>query len=170
MGWVGCAIFNLVEQIKKIRVGGYKATVDVCHYVHPKTPFEAKFSLTYTVAARIILGRVREKAFLETTLKTPEIYSLEDKVELFVDAECANQFPLHRSAKVEIELNDGTVYAHYQHTRHGDPDEPLSDEELVDKFNELVEPRVGSKRTQALSRVILNESGILVREIANLWA
>ena len=61
-------------------------------------------------------------------------------------------------------------YAHYQHTRHGDPDEPLSDEELVDKFNELVEPRVGSKRTQALSRVILNESGILVREIANLWA
>jgi len=50
------------------------------------------------------------------------------------------------------------------------PDEPLSDEELVDKFNELVEPRVGSKRTQALSRVILNESGILVREIANLWA
>jgi len=54
--------------------------------------------------------------------------------------------------------------------RHGDPDEPLSDEELVDKFNELVEPRVGSKRTQALSRVILNESGILVREIANLWA
>ena len=159
-----------VDQIKKIRVGGYKATVDVCHYVHPKTPFEAKFSLTYTVAARIILGRVREKAFLETTLKTPEIYSLEDKVELFVDAECANQFPLHRSAKVEIELNDGTVYAHYQHTRHGDPDEPLSDEELVDKFNELVEPRVGSKRTQALSRVILNESGILVREIANLWA
>jgi len=33
-----------------------------------------------------------------------------------------------------------------------------------------MEPRVGSKRTQALSRVILNESGILVREIANLWA
>jgi 2-methylcitrate dehydratase PrpD len=158
------------EQIKKIRVGGYKATAEVCHYVHPQTPFEAKFSLTYTVSARIILGRVRERAFLEKALANPQIYSMEEKIELAVDSECAAKFPLHRSAKVEIEMNDGTIYQHHQLTRHGDPDEPLSDQELVDKFHELAEPRVGLQIAQTLSGGVLGGQGLSVQDLAKLWS
>ena len=158
------------EQIQKIRVGGYKATVEVCHYVHPKTPFEAKFSLTYTVSARIILGRVRERAFLENALSNPGIHSMEEKIELKIDPECAAKFPLHRSAKVEIEMKDGSVYKHHQHTRHGDPDEPLSDQELVDKFNELTEPRVSSQIAKTLSEGVLGAASLSVRDLAQLWS
>lgn len=157
------------EQIKKIRIGGYQATYDVCRYVHPKTPFEAKFSLTYTVSARIILGRVREQAFLESVLANAKIYAMEDRVELSVDPECAAKFPVHRSAKVEIEMNDGSIYRHHQRTRHGDPDEPLSDQELEDKFLELTEPRIGLKDAQALSQKILGGSAIAARDIARFW-
>jgi 2-methylcitrate dehydratase PrpD len=158
------------EQIKKIRVGAYKATSEVCHYVHPKTPFEAKFSLSYTVSARIILGRVREQAFLEAALKNPKIYAMEDKVELSIDPECAAKFPLHRSAKVEIEMHDGSVYSHHQHTRHGDPDEPLTDQELEDKFYELAEPRVGLQVAQTISKQVLMSDGLSVRDLAKLWS
>lgn len=158
------------EQIKKIRVGGYKATAEVCHYVHPKTPFEAKFSLTYTVSARIILGQVRERAFLEKALSNPKIHAMEEKIELSIDPECAAKFPLHRSAKVEIELNDGTIYHHHQLTRHGDPDEPLSDQELVDKFLELAEPRVGLQIAQTLTGQVLGGTGLSVRDLAKLWS
>lgn len=159
-----------VDQIQKIRVGGYKATTEVCRYVHPTTPFEAKFSLTYTVSARIVLGRVRECAFLENALSNPQISALEDKVELSIDPECAAKFPLHRSAKVEIEMKDGTVYHHHQHTRHGDPDDPLSDQELLDKFTELAEPRVGLEVTQSLSREIMGNTDLTVRDLAKLWS
>ena len=159
-----------IDQIKKIRVGAYKATNDVCRYVHPKTPFEAKFSLTYTVSARIILGRVRERAFLETALNNPQIYAMEDKVELSVDPECAAKFPLHRSAKVEMEMNDGSIYAHHQYTRHGDPDEPLTDQELVDKFHELAEPRIGLQLAQTISGEVLGGKGLSVRDLAKLWS
>ncbi len=158
------------EQIKKIRVGGYKATAEVCHYVYPKTPFEAKFSLTYTVSARIILGQVRERAFLEKALANPKIHAMEEKIELSIDPECAAKFPLHRSAKVEIELNDGTIYHHHQLTRHGDPDEPLSDQELVDKFLELAEPRVGLQIAQTLTGQVLGGTGLSVRDLAKLWS
>ena len=158
------------EQIKKIRVGGYKATAEVCHYVHPKTPFEAKFSLTYTVSARIILGQVRERAFLEKALSNPKIHAMEEKIELSIDPECAAKFPLHRSAKVEIEMNDGTIYHHHQLTRHGDPDEPLSDQELVDKFLELAEPRVGLQIAQTLTGQVLGGTGLSVRDLAKLWS
>jgi 2-methylcitrate dehydratase PrpD len=158
------------EQIQKIRVGAYKATVEVCHYMHPKTPFEAKFSLTYTVSARIILGRVRERAFLENALSNPQIHTMEEKIELNIDSECAAKFPLHRSAKVEIEMKDGTVFKHHQHTRHGDPDEPLSDQELVDKFHELTEPRVGLSISQALSDAVLGKASLSARDLAQLWS
>jgi 2-methylcitrate dehydratase PrpD len=95
---------------------------------------------------------------------------MEDKIELAVDPECAAKFPLHRSAKVEIEMNDGTIYQHHQLTRHGDPDEPLSDQELVDKFHELAEPRVGLQIAQTLSGGVLGGQGLSVRDLAKLWS
>ncbi|WP_062310931.1 MmgE/PrpD family protein [Polynucleobacter sinensis] len=158
------------ENITQIRVGAYKATNEVCKYVHPKTPFEAKFSLTYTVSARIILGRVRERAFLPESLVNPDIYALEDKVELSVDQECASKFPLHRSAKVAIEMSDGSVYSHHQHTRHGDPDEPLTDQELLDKFIELTESRISLASAQGLSDAILSQGQGSVRDLSRFWS
>ena len=159
-----------LENIAQIRVGGYKATNEVCKYVHPTSPFEAKFSLTYTVSARIVLGRVREKAFLADALANPEIYALEDKVVLSIDQECTDKFPVHRSAKVEIEMKDGSVYSHYQHTRHGDPDEPLTDQELLDKFIELAEPRIGLSSAHSLSSALLNTSPSSISSLSKIWA
>jgi 2-methylcitrate dehydratase PrpD len=159
-----------IENIAQIRVGGYKATSEVCKYVHPTSPFEAKFSLTYTVSARIVLGRVREKAFLADALANPDIYALEDKVVLSIDKECADKFPVHRSAKVEIEMKDGSVYSHYQHTRHGDPDEPLTDQELLDKFIELTEPRIGLSSANSLSSALLSTSPASIESLSKIWA
>jgi 2-methylcitrate dehydratase PrpD len=155
--------------IKRIRIGAYRPTVEVCAYRHPKTPFEAKFSLSYTVAARIILGRVREKAFLPIHFLNQDIFTLEEKVELYIDQECADRFPKRRSAKIEIELNDGSIFKHYQLTRHGDPDDPLSDQELMDKFFELVEPRIGTAMTEELAQLIMSAENIKIEEITNLW-
>jgi 2-methylcitrate dehydratase PrpD len=157
------------DQIKKIRVGAYQATNDVCCYVHPASAFEAKFSLTYTVAARIVLGRVREKAFLEQSLQDSRIYALENKIELFEDVECTSHFPVRRSAKVSIEMQDGTIYSHYQKTRHGDPDEPLTDEELLDKFIELSEPRIGINKAEQLATLILESNTENLKDLATLW-
>ena len=159
-----------LENIAQIRVGGYRATSEVCKYIHPTSPFEAKFSLTYTVSARIVLGRVREQAFLADALANPEIYALEDKVVLSIDQECTDKFPVHRSAKVEIEMKDGAVYSHYQHTRHGDPDEPLTDQELLDKFIELTEPRIGHSSAHSLSSALLNTSPTSISSLSKIWA
>lgn len=122
------------------------------------------------MSARIVLGRVREKAFLVDALVNPEIYALEDKVVLSIDQECTDKFPVHRSAKVEIETKDGLVYSHYQHTRHGDPDEPLTDQELLDKFIELTEPRIGLSSAQSLSTALLNTSPTSISSLSKIWA
>ena len=47
------------------------------------------------------------------------------------------------SAQIEIETTGGERFEHYSPTRKGDPDNPLSDEELAEKFLELTSPLLG---------------------------
>lgn len=164
------ALHNITpESIKAIRIGAYKAGVDVCAYRHPKSAFEAKFSLSYTVAARLILGRVREQAFMPASLTNQIIHALEEKISVYEDVACTQNFPKKRSCNIEIELLNGEIYSRHQATRHGDPDDPLTDEELLDKFMELTVPRIGKVNVDKLSRAILGDADVSVAEITQYW-
>ena len=157
------------ESIKAIRIGAYKAGVDVCAYRHPQSAFEAKFSLSYTVAARLVLGRVREQAFMPAALSNPAVHALEDKISVHLDEDCTRTFPKQRSCNIEIELMNGEVLKRRQATRHGDPDDPLTDEELLDKFMELTVPRIGQVNADGLSKAILGEADVAVPGLTKYW-
>jgi hypothetical protein len=58
---------------------------------------------------------------------------------------------------------------HYQKTRHGDPDDPLTDQELMDKFLELSEPRIGKEQAEYLADRILTPNNDSVRDISYDW-
>ncbi len=157
------------ESIKAIRIGAYKAGVDVCAYRHPKSSFEAKFSLSYTVAARLVLGRVREQAFMPAALNNQKIHALEEKISVSEDVACTENFPKNRSCHIEIELLNGEIFSRHQATRHGDPDDPLTDEELLDKFMELTVPRIGQANADRLSQAILGDVDVSVAKLAHCW-
>ncbi len=72
------------------------------------------------------------------------------RVELHMDPTADASFPRQRAATVEIETADGNTYRHYSPTRKGDPDNPLTDAELIDKFRELVDPVVGDGASRRL--------------------
>jgi 2-methylcitrate dehydratase PrpD len=103
------------------------------------------------------------------SLKNQDIAILEDKVSLALDPDCASKFPKNRTAKVEIELLDGRIFKHHQVTRHGDPDDPLTDQELLDKFFELVAPRAGDSESQELARKILGSGSQGLKELTSIW-
>jgi len=78
------------------------------------------------------------------------VRTLMQRIECVADAELSKAFPRQRAARVEIELADGRKLAHFQPTRKGDPELPLSDAELDDKFLELTTPVVGDAKARAL--------------------
>ena len=59
-------------------------------------------------------------------------------------------FPKQRAAIVEIETVDGERLSHFAPTRKGDPDAPLSDDELQEKARELIAPVLRVSATAAL--------------------
>ncbi|WP_339850901.1 MmgE/PrpD family protein [uncultured Nisaea sp.] len=132
------------ESIQRIEAGSYQKSLEICGNADPKTAFEAKFSLPYCLGAVIATGAVRIAAFSPEALANPAIRDIAAKVEHMVDPECDAAFPRRRSAKVTVETRDGQRFSHYAQTRKGDPDLPLSDAELDEKFFELTGDVLGA--------------------------
>ena len=131
------------KDVKKIRLASYKAGLDIIDNATPEGEYQAKFSVQYTVAHALVYGSVRLNAFLPDRMNDPEVRALMKKVEVIADPELSKGYPTQRAARVEIETNDGRKLAHFQPTRKGDPEMPLSDDELNDKFRELATPVIG---------------------------
>jgi 2-methylcitrate dehydratase PrpD len=137
-------------EIRRIRIGTYKAGLDIIDNAKPEGEYQAKFSLQYTVAHAMVHGSVRLNAFLPERLGDPEVRALMQKIECRADPELSKGYPGQRAARVEIETRDGRRLEHFQPTRKGDPEMPLSDEELNDKFLELAAPVLGGESARAL--------------------
>ena len=106
--------------------------------------------MQYVVAHAAYFGSVRIDAFEEMRKKDPKIRALMQKISVTVDQQIDDQFPVRRAARVSVTAKAGGVFIHDQHTRKGDPDLPLSDEELNEKFVELTSPVLGTHSTDKL--------------------
>jgi len=138
------------KDIARVRIATYQGGLDVVDNFKPEGDYQAKFSLPYVVAHALIHGSVRLDAFGPDRLNDPQLRALMGKVELSADPELSRGFPRQRAARVEIETTDGRKLSHFQETRKGDPEMPLSDAELNDKYMELVAPLLGDAGARAL--------------------
>jgi len=136
--------------VTRIDIGSYGAALEICGNRDPRTGYEGKFSLPYTAAVALKEGRVRLDAFDDAHLHDPAIRDTLGRVHLALDAECHAAFPQRRSARVALHLADGRVLERHAPTRKGDPDAPLSDAELVDKYRELAAPVLGVGEAEVL--------------------
>jgi len=136
--------------IAHVSVGTYRPALEVAGYEQPTTPAEARFSLKYVVATALTHGSVRLAAFEPARMADPATRALMQKIELAVDAELDASFPGQRAARIVIQTRDGRRGEHLQPTRKGDPDMPLTDRELEEKFLELATPVQGDAAARAL--------------------
>lgn len=154
---LACAHELTHKDIARIRLATYKAGLDIIDNAHPEGEYQAKFSLQYTVAHALVHGSVRLDAFAPQRLADPEVRALMQKIECVADPELSRGYPTQRAARVEIETVDGRRFAHFQPTRKGDPEMPLTDGELSDKYLELASPVLG----EAAARQLLGELWVL---------
>jgi 2-methylcitrate dehydratase PrpD len=138
------------RDIERVRVGTYRAGVEVAHYADPHTPAEARFSMKYVVATALAHGSVRLAAFEPPRLEDALTRDLMRRVDVALDPALDATFPGQRAARVAIVARDGRSAEHLQPTRKGDPDAPLTDQELEAKYLELAAPVIGDARAREL--------------------
>ncbi len=138
------------QDIKSIKVATYKLGVDVVNNANPSGEYQAKFSLQYVVAHALVYGSVRMAAFTPARMSDPAVRALLGRITVTDDAELSALYPSQRAARIDIELLSGERFTHLQPTRKGDPEMPLTDQELEDKFHELAAPVIGAVKAKAL--------------------
>jgi 2-methylcitrate dehydratase PrpD len=148
------------DDVAEIRVATYGTATKVAGNPDPRTAFEAKFSTAYCVAAALTLGGVRLGAFTDERLADPAIRRLVERTTLTVDPAFDATFPRQRAARVVVVDSGGGEHAYVRTTRKGDPDDPLTDAELREKFTDLVAPVLGGDRCTALGEALWGLAGL----------
>ncbi len=101
----------------------------------PATGLQGKFSLEYCLAAALLDGQVVLATFTDQAVRRPEAQDLLSRVEPVEDAQ-EMAFPIGGFAEVRVLTRDGKEHSVRVETPKGDPQRPLSWEELAAKFRD----------------------------------
>lgn len=103
----------------------------------PSTTEEAQYAFGFPLAAMIVKGRLGATEIMAGGLADPEIAALTSRIRLVEDETLSARFPAERIAIVQLTLEDGTVLVSPPTPARGDPETPLSDDEILHKFRGL---------------------------------
>lgn len=114
----------------------------------PKAGVEGKFSLWFLAALALAEGQVTLDRFTDETVNDPRLIALQEKVKATMNRK------LKFGAKVEVVMKDGTRYQGFRPTPKGDPANPLSFDELEQKFRSMAEAVLPEEKIQGLTEMI----------------
>lgn len=147
------------EKIKSIQIDLSKTGYNIVGQpaevkFNPQTVVDGQFSAPYSVA----IACIERKAFLDeysdAAIRRQDVRDLMKKITTRHDPECDRFFPEAWPARVTITMADGANYTSEVKYAKGDPQNPLSWEELLAKFNTLTANLVDEpKRKQIISAI-----------------
>jgi 2-methylcitrate dehydratase PrpD len=154
------AITGVLDLVKEhtIQPGDVnKVEIITSRYVNGLTgsPFEirdnpqvdAQFSGPYTVAASIIRRKFGIGEIQEDSIRDPQMLALAKKVECTVDDSIKTYLT---PVTVRIDLKNGGSFSKKVEVLKGNPGNPMTEEEAIEKFNDCV--RSGMKKISDRSR------------------
>jgi 2-methylcitrate dehydratase PrpD len=118
---------------------------------NPTNVYQAKFSLQYCTAQALLHGRVGLHDFSSVRLNDATIRDLIDRIEISVDPELDANYPRVWSARVTVEYSDGTSRQATVDAPKGDPENPVTWNEVVAKTRDLA---AGTRYERVIDEVI----------------
>lgn len=97
----------------------------------PPTPYAAKFSGPYTVAAGLLYGDAGLAEFTEEAIRNPTVLKLTQKIKYKIDPN--NEYPKNYTGQVDIYLKNGQMHSEFQGQLRGGIREPMHRDELLRK-------------------------------------
>lgn len=122
--------------IRRVRVGAYRAALDVCDRPAPEDPYSARFSLQHCVAAALADGAVGPASFEAEARR--RVAGLRAAVALALAPAIDAAYPGSWGAEVAVETADGRILTAVRGEAKGDPENPLAAGEISAKARALL--------------------------------
>jgi 2-methylcitrate dehydratase PrpD len=98
----------------------------------PRNGYAAKFAVPYLLATGFVHGGVGLSAFTEAAIRDTRVLALAAKVKFVIDPD--NPYPNNYTGHVKATLKDGSVVEDRQPYLRGGAQEPLTRQDVTDKF------------------------------------
>jgi 2-methylcitrate dehydratase PrpD len=128
----------------------------LARFYRPKSAYEGKFSIPYCIATALLSGKVLLRDFTEEKVSDPEAQALLSKVE-FLYPEEYKENPMSLAQEVVLKLSNGAEYSHKVVTPKGDPQNPMTEDDLSMKFKDcarLVLPQIETEKVLEMVRKV----------------
>ncbi|MGD2271328.1 MAG: MmgE/PrpD family protein [Desulfobacterales bacterium] len=160
------------EDVERVDVETFYEVVNDYAFL-PSTPFDVAFSAPFLIALLLHHIPPGPSFFSEEPLRDDAIGRTARKVTIREWDEASQLYPLvnrELMSKVSITLRDGKVNKQTVRIPKGDPRNPMSEEELFEKFDTLATPVLGRHKSEEIYQKIIYELEDLrsVRELTDL--
>ncbi len=122
--------------VKSVEIASFAAAIRLGASLPPSTE-AAQYALGFPVAAALAHGTVGPDEITGAGLGNERTLAMLARVSIAEDPGLTAKFPAERYARVTIALQDGRSFSSGDVTAHGDMEDPMSDEEIHDKFHGL---------------------------------
>jgi 2-methylcitrate dehydratase PrpD len=147
------------DEVETVDLWIYQAAIDLLGNIDPKTPYLAKFNLPFCVATALRYGHVQLGDFTPGRLEDKDQRQLMKKIKVTSDPDLTRSYPRKWPARVTITLKNGGRLEGANEYPKGDPENPLSEQELITKFKSLTEGALPSPKADVIiDRVLGLES------------
>ena len=149
------------EDVVRVRVGTNSNMPNALIYHRPQDELQAKFSMEFCMAILLLDGRAGLAEFTDATTERPDVKAMIERIDFVVDdkAEAAGYHKM--TTVIDIELVNGRTIHGEADFGKGSPANPMSYEEVADKFRDCA-------AHAKLSRSSADEIVALVRDMETL--
>jgi 2-methylcitrate dehydratase PrpD len=133
------------KEVEHINLRVHPLVIELTNKSNPRTGLEGKFSIAFAAAITWIEGTARHRQFTDEKVNRPDVKALMGRVRVAEDTSL-NQ----TEARATVCLRGGKTSSEHIYHATGTPENPISDEELQEKFTELVEPELGARAVRRL--------------------
>jgi len=160
------------DQVEKIQIRSLARAADILSdpsKYDPHTKETADHSLPYVIAAALVERQVTPVQFTMEKIMDAKIRAQLKKVEVVADPEIEKVFPALQRVVVNISATDGRTFSKQLDFPKGDPRNPLTDQEVEEKFAALAEGVLSKGAQKKLKEAIWNlEDSESVRKLMAL--
>lgn len=140
-----------ISQIKEIKVKTYQLAVKNHDHTLINNVSSAKMSIPFSVAIALKTGKAGMSEFSYGNIHNPELSELTNKVSVISDEEFTAGFPQQSASSVEVITTEHESFYEKVEYPKGEPENPLSEEELIKKFEVLM--KYAGKETDEIKKI-----------------
>ncbi len=141
------------EDVEKIEITTFHNSKRLAKRA-PVTTEEAQYSTAYPTAVAMVRGRVEPDDVMEQSFANPETKRLAESITIVESDEYNAAFPANRISSVTLTLKNGQKLTSGDIEALGDPENPVTEDEVKAKFHAYAVPKLGSARANALETAV----------------